>query len=56
MKMNDVLGNDSALARMCYAGPETTWANEMICALNLSPGAGLIARAVDQQSSCKNVK
>ena len=39
-----VLGHDSALARL-------HWANEMNIAMNHAPGAGSIARPVDQQSS-----
>ena len=37
MKMNYVLGHDSALVR--YTGPGTTWANEMKCFMNHTPGA-----------------
>ena len=33
------------------AGPGTTWANELNFVLNHAPGAGSIARPVDQQSS-----
>ena len=47
--MNGVLGHDSALKG--YTGPEKTWANEMIFGKNYDPGAGSVARIVDQQSS-----
>ena len=44
MKMNDVLSHDSV--RLYWAG-----ANEMNFVMNHAPGAGSIARPVDQQSS-----
>ena len=47
--MNGVLNHDSAL--QCYTGPGTTWTNEMNFVMNYVPGAGSIARLVDQQSS-----
>ena len=47
--MNGVLGHDSALQG--YAGPGTTWDNEMNFFMYNAPSAGLIARPVDQQSS-----
>ena len=34
-----------------YAKPGTTWANEMNFGMHHAPGAGLIARNVDLQSS-----
>ena len=34
-----------------YTGPRKTWANEMNGVMNHVPGAGPIARTVDQQSS-----
>ena len=37
-----VLGHNSALYG--YAGPETTWDNEMNFVTNHAPGAGSIAR------------
>ena len=36
-------------------GPGTTWAIEMNFVKNHAPGAGLIARHVDQQSSTADV-
>ena len=45
--MIGALGLDSALV----SGPGTTWANEMNIAMNYAPGAGMIARPVDQKSS-----
>ena len=36
-----LLGHDSAL--LGYAGPGTTWANEMNFVMNHAPGAGSIA-------------
>ena len=47
--MNGVLGTDSALQG--NTGPGTTWSNEMNFVMNHGPGAGLIAKPVDQQSS-----
>ena len=47
--MNSVQGHNSALEG--YTAPETTWANEMNFIMNHAPGAGSIARPVDQQSS-----
>ena len=47
--MIGVLGHDSALVK--YTGLGTTWGNEMKSAMNHDPGAGSIARPVDQQSS-----
>ena len=56
--MNAVLGHDSTLLRLycvgdnlCETGPGTTWANEMNLVVKHAPGAGLIARPVDQQSN-----
>ena len=43
---NGVLAHDSTLVR-----PGTTLANEMNFVMNHAPGAGSIARPVDQQSS-----
>ena len=43
-EMNGVLGQG-------YTGPRTTWANEMNFGMKHAPGAGLIARPVDLQSS-----
>ena len=47
--INSVSDHDSALQG--YTGQGTTWANGMTFAMNNAPGAGLIARPVDQQSS-----
>ena len=47
--MAGVLGHDFALQG--YTGPWTNWANEMNIVMNHAPGAGSIARPVDQQSS-----
>ena len=44
--MNVVLGDDSALHG--YTGPGTTWANEMNFGIKHAPGAGSIARPVNQ--------
>ena len=44
--MNGVLGHDSAIARLYWAG--TIWANEMSFVMKHAPGAGLIDRPVDQ--------
>ena len=47
--MLGVVGHDYALQD--YTGPWTTWANEMNIVVNHAPGAGSIARPVDQQPS-----
>ena len=47
--MNGVLGHDSVLIRLYWAG--ATWGNEVNFVMNHAPGAGSIARPVDQQSS-----
>ena len=47
--MIGVLGHDSALQG--YTGPDTTWANDINSVMNHAPGAGSIARPVDQRSS-----
>ena len=46
-------GHDAAMDNtiLYYTGPGTTWANEMNFGMNHAPGAGLIARPVDLQSS-----
>ena len=44
--MNIVLGHDSALEG--YTGPGTTWVDEMNFGMNHVPGAGSMARPVDQ--------
>ena len=51
MEWNGVLGHDSTL--QSHIGPETTWANEVNVNVVIyhAPGAGLVARPVDQQSS-----
>ena len=48
-KMNGVINHDSVLQGYTELG--TTWANEMNFVMNHAPGAGLLARPVDQQSS-----
>ena len=48
-KLIGVLGHDSAL--WAYTGPETNWANDINFVMNHAPGAGSIARPVDQQSN-----
>ena len=47
--MNGDLGHESALEG--YTGPGTTWTNEMKFVINHDPGAGSIARSIDQVSS-----
>ena len=47
--LNGVLGHDSALLRLTWA--EDNLVNEMNSVMNHTPGAGSIARPVDQQSS-----
>ena len=44
-----VLGHDSV--SQGYTGQDTTWANEINFVMNHAPGAGSIARPVDQHSS-----
>ena len=44
--MDGVLDHDSALQG--YTGPGITWANEINFVMNHAPGAGSIARLVDQ--------
>ena len=46
--INGVLGHDSVWQG--YTGPNTTWANEINSVMNHAPGAGSLARPVDQQS------
>ena len=46
--MNGVLGHDSALLRLHWAGDDH---NERNFIMNHDPGAGCLARLVDQQSS-----
>ena len=48
-EMNAILGINSAL--QIYTCLGTIWANEMNFVMNHAPGAGSIARPVDQQSS-----
>ena len=47
--MIGVLGLNSTLVMLYWAG--LTWVNEMNFVMNSVPGAGAIARLVDQQSS-----
>ena len=47
--MNAVLGHDSALVRLYWAG--VNLGNEMNFVMNCTPGAGSLAQPVDQQSS-----
>ena len=49
--MNGVLGYESALVRLYWAGPGTTWGNGMNFVVNHAPGSGLIARPIDGQYS-----
>ena len=53
-QMTGVLGHDSSFVQG-FNGPGTTRANEMNFIKNHAPGAGLIARPVDQQSSATTV-
>ena len=46
--MNGVLGCDSALVRLNWAG--IIWADEMNIFMNHAPGEGLITQTIDQQS------
>ena len=45
------LGNSGVIGLEGYTGPGTTWDDEMNFVMNHAPGAGSIARPVDQQSS-----
>ena len=45
-EMNGALGHHSAL--LCNTGPGISWANEMSFVMSHTPGAGSIARPVDQ--------
>ena len=47
--MNGVLGHSARLYG--YAGPGTTWANEMNFIMNYAPVAGWIAQLIDLQST-----
>ena len=47
-KINGVLGHSVLKG---YTGPGTTWANEMNFAMHFAPGAGSIARPLDQAAS-----